>query len=175
MFYHFRQIEVLGILKEKISNIEKVDYKITLEDFKGDKNLFGNDEVIEILDGFGFTDYFDIAFELLIEYYSKKPEVFKYLVKGFCASMGIDDESHIRNYELQQKIFSMFKDILSGYSDYNLIILFLKIAKNYLRFEYECTTSKRKEVIFCRVPLIYNKGSEAYRTILWEQLLTFMI
>lgn len=81
MFYHFRQIEVLGILKEKISNIEKVDYKITLEDFKGDKNLFGNDEVIEILDGFGFTDYFDIAFELLIEYYSKKPEVFKYLVK----------------------------------------------------------------------------------------------
>lgn len=41
--------------------------------------------------------------------------------------MGIDDESHIRNYELQQKIFSMFKDILSGYSDYNLIILFLKI------------------------------------------------
>ncbi len=85
--------------------------------------------------------------------------------------MGIDDESHIRNYELQQKIFSMFKDILSGYSDYNLIILFLKIAKNYLRFEYECTTSKRKEVIFCRVPLIYNKGSEAYRTILWEQLL----
>ena len=69
-------------------------------------NVYEKDEVVQILTAFGESEQYNTAVDLLLAYFSKRPDKGKEICYGITERMGIDIHSNDQGYERERYLIS---------------------------------------------------------------------
>lgn len=90
----------LCIIKKHIDNDRSVDFNLCYEDIERKKNYYHIEiKEIEILGGYGKTDRFEDAIDLLLLYFSKRPDLIMDFYFTITENMMFDKYSCNRKYK----------------------------------------------------------------------------
>ena len=171
-FHMIRPTETLLFVKERIENEDSIDFDVTAIDFKDNKNgVQITDEVIDLLCGFRKSAQLPEAVELLIEYYTKRPDLFNEVYTVFIREFGIDNDSVLSEYFTVLTIVDCLKNYIDCNSNRNSLALFVRVAIHYLNFVFSYTERGRRH-LFTLYTLSINATPEVirYRKILISEL-----
>jgi len=172
VFYRANPTDALLLVKDKINNTSQVNVsveKLTIDD----RNNSVNDDILTVLGGFSDTDELSTALDLFFLYYQKRPDLINQFYNIATTCYGFNKNS----FRFDHYTLNMFIERLIKESDYwqNRYIcrLFVSIAKYFLGFHFNGIDSKcRDKVMFYYFDLISTKGVEAYRKMIWKNLIT---
>ena len=159
--------------KKIIDRTESVILNLDVVDFpKGINNIYEKDEVIQILTAFGMSRQYNTVVDLLIIYFSKRPDLGKEICHGIIERMGADVHSNNQNYKKERYLISSLYDKYMETRNNNFAILLICIIKNFLMYEYHKTEQgiSPNTVTFTTYHLVYSKELMQYRTELWKYL-----
>ena len=98
-FHMIRPTETLLLLQERVENESPVDFDAATIDFKiNNDGIQISDEIIELLCSFNNCEQMSEAIELLLEYYTKRPDLFNEVYTAFIREFGIDKDSERFKY-----------------------------------------------------------------------------
>lgn len=174
-FYPINRIEALCELKKKIENTGPIALSADQmdTDIEGNKRRHSeNDEVITVLSGFAETEELDDAFDLFFQYYLKRPDLYYQFYHTTTNAFGINNNSLYYGYYTQIHFLTKLFEYSDNWSNDYILILFLDIAKEFLRFEFTPIEQTRdgKGVNWYRISLSYSDEVMVYRHLIWEQL-----
>lgn len=139
-FHMIRPTETLLLVKERIEKEDSIDFDVTTIDSKDNGNgVQITDEVIELLCGFKNSDQLPEAVELLIEYYTKRPDLYNEVYTVFTREFGVDNDSTISKYFSVLTIVECLKNYIDCNSSRNALALFVRVATHYLHFVFSYT------------------------------------
>lgn len=171
-FCRFKEIETLGILNDKIESIEYEDFDVSTISFEEENKKNESDYILDTLGTFSYSENVDVAIDLILKYYNKKPRIFARTIKCFTSDLGIDKEASYRGYYNQIKIFEKLYSNANGWKDNNFTLLVLNILKEYLKIYFTPTESTgRKSITFYKIPLVLDECCKKFRKIIWQMLL----
>lgn len=133
-FHIIRPTETLLFLKERIENELPIDFDVLTIEFKDiNDGIQISDEIIELLCSFNNSAQLPEAIELLLEYYTKRPDLFNEVYTAFVREFGIDKDSELSEYHS----FSIAVEYLCKYiktdNSINALALFVRVAIHYLK------------------------------------------
>lgn len=139
-FHMIRPTETLLLVKERIEKEDSIDFDVTTLDFKNNENgVQITDEAIELLCGFKNSNQLLEAVELLIEYYTKRPDLFNEIYTVFTREFGVDNASTISEYFSVLTIVECLKKHIDCNCNRNALALFVRLATHYLHFVFSYT------------------------------------
>lgn len=135
-------------------------------------NVYEEDEVVQILTAFGESDLYYIAVDLLLSYFSKRPDMGKEIYYGITERMGIDILSNERKYNRERYLISQMYEKYKESRNNNFAILLICIINKFLVYEYHKTEQgiSRNTVTFTTFYLKYSEELMEYRKELWKCL-----
>lgn len=172
-FHIVRPTETLLIIKELIDqetlhpfDIRSIEYK------KTDSEKSINDEIINILCSFANHAQLPEALELLLLYYEKRPELFVELYSALVSRLGVKRSSQRLGYYTQKAVVERLCALVEDNPCDENLILFVRVAEQFLRLSFSRTESGRKDTItIYTIPLAMDNTVLQYRGMLWNQLL----
>lgn len=176
-FHTLNQEKTLSVLKQRISAIETINFNLDTYDFEQErKNRNVKSEEIEVLCNFKYTDYYEDAIELLLLYYSKRPDMVVEFYYAFTDKMGYDELSYRFEYKkeliLVQKLWNSSKE---G-NNKNVTFLLVRVLGCFLECRFHKTSLENNRTIKMynfSVPLI--DGSKKLRSFIWKVLATVYV
>lgn len=171
-FYRINEEKSLAYIKSKIDKIEKEEIfieSLDLEERKNNNSI--KSEMVEVLGGFKYSSNYELALELIIYYFNKKPsEIFDFYIL-FSDRLGYDQNSFDFKYKNElMNVEYLWKEADKGLN-LNLTILLLNIIENYLGFEFHRTESYSiRKFNFITVNLYMCEGLENLRKTMWSIL-----
>lgn len=143
-----------------------------IEFLKEINNVYGKDEVVQILTAFGESDQYNAAVDLLLAYFSKRPDKAKEMCYGITERMGIDMHSNERGYERERYLISKLYGKYKECRNNNFAILLICVIKKFLVYEYHKTEQgmSPNTVTFITYHLNYSEELMEYRKELWQCL-----
>lgn len=172
VFFRINPTETLLILQNKIESEERVIGEWCDVDTEKGKNYQNvTNEIIEILGGFaGMTDL-PAACDLFFRYYLKRPDLYMEFYHAVNLYFGINKDSARYGFYTQITFFEKIKEYSDDWKQESITILFLEIAKEFLKLHFTPTEEGRKNTfIMYQIPLVISKGVEEYRKLIWESL-----
>lgn len=174
VFFRINPTEALLILQNKIEaeasvilNIEEIDTE------KGKNYQHINNDIIEILGGFADTDDLSTAIDLLFCYYSKRPDLYMAFYHAINIFWGINANSKRYEFYTQIMLFEKFREHFNDTNHDFIVLLFLDIAKEFLKLKFTPSEAGRKNsIIIHNIPLSLSEGVKEYRKSIWELILT---
>lgn len=147
-FHMIRPTETLMLLKERIENEVPIDFDASMIDFKinNDGGQI-SDEIIEILCSFNNCEQLPEAIELLLEYYTKRPDLFNEVYTAFIREFGIDKDSQIYKYQSISKAVEYLCNYMKTNNNSNSLTLFVRVAIYYLNFVVSKAENDRKNTL----------------------------
>lgn len=173
VFFRINPTETLLILQNKIQAENSIALNIEEIDAEKGKNFQSvNNDIIEIIGGFADADDLPTAIDLLFHYYSKRPDLYMQFYHAINIFFGINTNSNKHEYYTQIMLFKKFKEHLNDTNRDFIILLFLDIAKEFLKLKFTPSESGRKNsIIIYNIPLSLSEGVEEYRRLIWELIL----
>lgn len=165
--------KALLYVKKIIDEAETVQCDLDIVKFpKEVNNVYERDEVIQILAAFGESEQYFTAVDLLLLYFSKRPDLGKEICYGITERMGIDIYSNERGYERARYLISQLYERYKESRNNNFAILLICIIKKFLVYEYHKTEEgmSPKTVTFITYHLNYSEELMGYRKELWQCL-----
>lgn len=159
--------------KRIIDATETVLYDLDVVDFpKQTNNVYEKDEVVQILTAFGESEQYYVAVDLLLAYFSKRPDIGKEICYGITERMGIDIHSSERNYDRERYLISKFYKEYQESHNNNFAIVLICIIKKFLAYEYHKTEQgmSPNTVTFITFHLNYSEELMEYRKEIWQCL-----
>lgn len=171
-FHMVRPTETLLLLKERIENETSIDFDVTSIEFKDNNDgVQITDEIIETLCSFKNCNQLPEAIELLIEYYTKRPDLFDEVYTAFIIAFGIDKNSYRFKYYSITKSVEYLCNYIKANNDNNAWILFVRVAVYYLNFVFSKTEGVRhKTFTFYTIPVAATPEVIKYRKMLLNEL-----
>ena len=172
IFHMFRPTETLIQIKESIDSHRIYQVDVMCPPF----NLYANskdikDDIINILCSFKYHQQLPEAVDLLLLYFSKRPDLFEQVYNALVVRWGVDKHSHQYHYITQKIVIEhlcKYVDLSSKTID---MALFICVAAHYLRVNFESTEAGRNHaIIFYRIPLFPQDTVFEYRHILLMKL-----
>lgn len=172
-FHIVRPTETLLILKELIDQETLHPFDIRSIEFKKkDSEKSINDEIINILCSFADHSQLPEALELLLLYYEKRPDLFEEIYTAFVSRLGVNRNSHRCGYYTQKAVVERLCALAENNPCDENLILFVRVAEQFLRLSFSRTESGRKNTItLYTIPLTMDDAVLQYRGLLWNQLL----
>jgi len=135
-------------------------------------NVYEKDEIVQILTAFGGSEQYNTAVDLLLAYFSKRPDMGKEICYGITERMGIDIHSNEQGYSRERYLISKLHEKYKESKNSNFAILLICIIKNFLAYEYHRTEQgmSPNTVTFITYHLNYSAELMKYRTELWQCL-----
>lgn len=135
-------------------------------------NVYEKDEVVQILTAFGESEQYNTAVDLLLAYFSKRPDKGKEICYGITERMGIDTHSNDRGYERERYLIYQLYEKYKERRNNNFAILLICIIKKYLVYEYHKTEQgmSPNTVTFITYHLNYSEELMEFRKELWQCL-----
>ncbi|ETJ19739.1 hypothetical protein Q604_UNBC18483G0005 [human gut metagenome] len=139
-FHVFNEEKSLVYIKKKIDAINYEEYDLRAFDFDSKKNNHNiRSEYVEILGEFKDCKNYQIAIELLIEYFKKKPTDIMFVYFALTDKLGFNENSFNKNYEDENILINTLWKQSKGGEDVNVIILLLHVSEFYLKYRFDLT------------------------------------
>ena len=168
-FYFFKSTEIFLYMKEKFDNMVEENISIKEISFKRDMmDYYDESQYINILKKFSSSEkYYKIALDLILLYFSKKPSHAKYILSTLIENFGLADESSSQGYQIQ---IAVINKLIKKKKDSKLfLLLFYKVAENYLNLKYNHHHKVKvwnsfKKVEECSIKILRQKiWAEAFK------------
>lgn len=172
-FYVFDPDKALSIIKKHVDKEEKVEIDLKNFDIKSKANHYHLPNVeIEILCGYKYIDCFEDAVDLLIIYFTKRPDLIIDFYNAFCSKMLYDKCSCENDYKKEALLLQKLWSSTNYGKNYNNSILYLCVAEYALRTYTEYTEQNINgcSFDFMRMPLVFTEGMAAIRNEIWKNL-----
>ena len=170
--YIVRPTESLVLLSEKIALEPPRAFDVRSTAFQKTNNTVSlDDDIIDILCGFKRRMEFPTAVDLLLEYYRKRPDLFEQVYSAFAAELGMDREARRYDYFTQKTVVEKLCEAVESEPTNNLLILFVRVTEQYLKFDFSKMEGRRKNYIYYTISLRADEAVLNYRRILLEELL----
>lgn len=159
--------------KKIIDDTESVVCDLDVVEFpKEVTNVREKDEVVQILTAFGVSDQYNAAVDLLLAYFSRRPDIGKEVCYGITERMGIHIRSNEQGYSYEKYLISKLYERYKESKNNNFAILLICIIKKFLAYEYRTTEQgmSPNTVTFITYHLNYSVELMEYRTYLWQCL-----
>ena len=159
--------------KRIIDSTESVFCELDVVKFpKEVTNVYEKDEVVQLLTAFGGSEQYNIAVDLLLVYFSKRPDIGNEICHGITERMGIDIHSNEQGYTHERYLISQLYEKYTVSKNVNFAILLICIIKKFLAYEYHTTEQglSPNTVTFITYHLNYSPELMGYRTELWQYL-----
>jgi GTPase SAR1 family protein len=171
-FHMIRPTETLLLLQERVENEPPIDFDAAAIDFKiNNDGTHISDEIIELLCSFNNCEQMSEAIELLLEYYTKRPDLFNEVYTAFIREFGIDKDSERLKYCSVSKAVEYLCGYIKTNNNSNSLALFVRIAIYYLKFVVSKTEGGRRNTFtFYTIPVNATKEVMTYRKMLLNEL-----
>lgn len=172
VFFRINPTETLLILQNKIESEERIIGEwcdIDTEKGKNYQNV--TNEIIKILGGFADMTDLSAACDLFFQYYLKRPDLYMEFYHAVNLYFGINKDSAYYDFFTQITFFEKINEYSDNWKQESIDILFLEIAKKFLRLNFTTTEEGRKNTfIMHQIPLVISEGVKKYRKLIWESL-----
>lgn len=171
-FHALNEEKSLAYIKRKVDEMDKENELIDKFNFKDKKNNNSiKSEIVEVLGGFKYSDNYELALELSIYYFKKRPSEVMDFYFLFSDRLGYDQNSYDYGYKSEiLNIEYLWKKANDGL-EINITILLLNIIENYIGFEVHKTESNgTRSVNFITFSLCMCEGLERLRKTIWSIL-----
>lgn len=173
-FYRVNPLKALVLLKKYVDSLAVVeDSIIDEEEFqKAKNNIRIQSKEIDILAGLKYTDVFNDAVELLLQYYEKCPDLFMDFYFAITENLLYDRNSHYSDYEKEYYFLTELWNRCVKGEAINFSILFLRVAEEALNTEFRFTEPGRniRQVSFCKMTIAVGDGIKKIRHLIWDSL-----
>ena len=173
VFFSVNPTEALIIMKEKIEGEEKVvieNSNIDIETGKNYQNI--SNDIIEILGGFADMKDLPAALDLFFLYYLKRPDMYMQFYHAANQYFSIKKDSFRNGFYTQILFFEKIKEYSNNWTQEPIVILFLEVAKEFLKVHFSPTEGGRKNTFtMYQIPLVMSDGVRRYRDLIWQYLL----
>lgn len=172
VFFRINPTETLLILQNKIESEEGVlcEWRdIDTEKGKNYQNV--TDDIIEILGGFADMVDLPTACDLFFQYYLKRPDLYMEFYHAVNLYFGINKNSARYGFYTQITFFDKIKEYSDEWKQEFVAILFLEIAKEFLKLHFSPAEGGRKNTVtIYQIPLAISEDVEKFRKLIWEYL-----
>ncbi|WMJ78701.1 MULTISPECIES: ATP-binding protein [unclassified Sedimentibacter] len=172
VFFRVNPTETLLILQNKIEYEENViigSFDFDTEKGKNYQNV--TNDIIIILGEFADTPDLPTALDLFFQYYLKRPDLYMQFYHAVIRYYGIKKVSMSYGFQTQIVFLEKIKEYSDDWKQESVVILFLEIAKEFLKLHFSSTESgRRNTIIIYQIPLIISEGVERYRKLIWQYL-----
>ncbi|MGA1940282.1 hypothetical protein [Arcobacter sp. YIC-310] len=155
-FWFLKQTEILIYFNKKIENIEYETFDINEINFvdRPNTNLL-NDPILEKLSIFKNDSIQNIqmATELLLTYFEKKPSIIQPLLYVFTKEYGFKYDSYRYGYERENVVLNTIWAFCKDGKNELITKLFIQVCKDFLKIEFEENKSKGREIQISRFKL----------------------
>ena len=171
-FFPIRPTNTLTILNDLICETEQHDVDVRSIPFSKTKSHDNiNDFIIEILGGFAGQEQLQTAVELLLLYYSKRPELFGQVYSAFITKLGANAASKSDNYYTQRTVVDCLCNALEENATEATQLLFVRVAEQFLKLRFSGVEGGRQNTFSYYTAALDNRESVlTYRKLLWEHL-----
>ncbi|MFR3728555.1 ATP-binding protein [Lacrimispora sp.] len=172
VFFRVSPTEALLILQDKVEFEESVVIESSDIDTEKGKNYQNvTNDVIEILGGFADMTDFPTALDLFFQYYLKRPDLYMQFYHAVNQYFGIKKDSMCYGFYTQITFFEKIKEYSDDWKQEAVVILFLEVAKEFLKLHFSPTEGGRKHTFtIYQIPLVTSEGVERYRKLIWQSL-----
>lgn len=170
-FYSVNPDKALGIIKRRIDNEKNVDFDLHNFDVEKNKNYqVIKTKEIEILGGYKYTDNFEDALDLLLLYFSKRPDLVMDFYFTITKHLMYDKYSRHGKYRQEAIVLEKLWNASREGENYNNTILYLHIAEYALKTEisYHEETRNSKAIKVIRMPITFDEEIAALRRNIWK-------
>lgn len=138
-FYQFNEEKSLAYIKKKIDLMDEEDILLDYSKLKErENNKSISSETLEILGNFKYSNNYELALELILYYFKKRPYKARNFYIVLSDRLGYDKHSYGWQYE--KEILNI--EFLWGKSndglDKNITLLLLSVIDKYLELEFNC-------------------------------------
>lgn len=151
----------LSFLKSQIDQEEEIKFDLHTYDIDSKKNnSIIKSNIIKILGRFKHTYSFEDAFDLLLVYYSKRPDLFMDFYFMMCDHLLFDEFSLENEFQGEKILLEKLWERTEEGTNYNDSILYIHIAESALNIQKSFTrsTRSRKKITFETVTFSYNEA-----------------
>ena len=172
VFFPINPTETLLILQDKIESEEGVICEwCNIDTEKGKSYQNVTDDIIKILGGFADMIDFPTACDLFFQYYFKRPDLYMDFYHAVNLYFGVNKDSAHYGFYTQVTFFEKMKEYSDDWKQEFVAILFLQIAKEFLKLHFSPAEGGRKNTLTVyQIPLAISEGVENYRKLIWESL-----
>lgn len=170
-FYLIDQDKSLCMLKEHIEKEKTVEFDLRNFDFEKKKN---NQTIktkeIAILGGFKYTESVEDALELLLLYFSKRPDLVMDCYFSITEEYMFDKYSGDNKYVIENLVLDKLWGASNNGEDYNNTVLYIHVCAYTLKTEFTFTEESRNKraVNFVRMSIGFSDEIAALRSKIWE-------
>ena len=172
-FYRVDPDKALFIIKKHIEQENTVAFDLRSYDINSKKNYHNiSTKEIEILGGYKYTDNFDDAIDLLMLYFSKRPDLIMDFYFVLSERLLYDEYSWKNKYSHEVRLLDKLWCVTEEGANYNNSILYLQISEYALKTEISFTEAVRnsRSVNFVRMTLGFTEEIATIRTRIWKNL-----
>lgn len=174
-FYRVDPDKALSIIKKNIEQENTVVFDLHSYDINSKKNYHNiSTKEIEILGGYKYTDNFDDAIDLLMLYFTKRPDLIMDFYFVLSERLLYDKYSWKNKYSHELRLLDKLWCATEEGANYNNSILYLQISECALKTEISFTEEVRnsRSVHFIRMTIGFTEEIAAIRTRIWKNLAT---
>ena len=172
VFFRINPTETLLILQNEIELEEGVISEwrgIDTEKGKNYQNI--TNDIIKILGGFADMTDLPTACDLFFQYYLKRPDLYIEFYHAINMYFGINKASMHYDFYTQITFLEKIKEYSDDWKQESVVILFLEIAKEFLKLHFTPAEGGRKNTFtIYQISLSKSEGVEKYRSLIWESL-----
>ena len=172
-FYQIDSDKALSIIKKHIEQENTIDFDLHTFDINSKKNHHSiSTKEIEILGGYKYTENFDDALELLLHYYSKRPDLIMDFYFVISERLLYDKYSFNTKYNKESRLLDKLWDVTGEGENYNNSFLYLHVIEYALKTEVSYIEGIRnsKSVSFIRMPIGFSEEMAALRGKIWKNI-----
>ena len=172
-FYRVDPDRALSMIKKHIDQEQSVTFDLRNYDISSKKNYHKiSTKEIEILGGYKYTDNFDDAVDLLMVYFTKRPDLIMDFYFVLSERLLYDKYSWRNKYIHELRLLDKLWCVTEEGANYNNSILYLQISECALKTEISFTEEVRnsRSVNFVRMTLGFTEEIATIRTRIWKNL-----
>ena len=166
-FHNVNIPKTLSIIKNKIEKEKQTNIPLELE-YKN--NIYIDNEMLEILSDIKNSEYFEMAFRLLILYLLKRPDLYNEICKTIKDSWLMKGENI--DFEVETKVISILFEEYNKKNEYNNIykIIITESLKYCLETEFHISKQGKdlKTINFVRIKLFPSEKLFEFRKFLFD-------
>lgn len=172
MFFRINPTETLLILQNEIELEEGViSERRDIDTEKGKNYQNVTNDIIKILGGFADMTDLPTACDLFFQYYLKRPDLYMEFYHAINIYFGINKDSERYDFYTQIIFLEKIKEYSDDWKQESVVILFLEIAKEFLKLHFTPAEEGRKNTFtIYQISLAKSEGVEKYRKLIWESL-----
>lgn len=137
-FHNLNIPKTLNIIDSKINSEKQTNIPLKIQ-YKD--NYYLNNEILEILSDIKNSEYFEMAFKLMISYLMKRPDLYNEICKNIKDFWLMKEQNP--DFKLEIKIISILLDKYNEKNEYNNILKFILIKSLECCLETEVHVSKQ--------------------------------